>query len=150
MKTFTCNIFINSSAEKLWEALTSPDLIRQYWNGFTMRSQWEPGAPIALVKPDGTLNWAGKILAYEPYSLLTYTFDPSVDANYPGETVSKVSWKISPSMGVMMLTIIHEELTDQFEAHVSFGWSYFMSSIKSLIETGKPLPQLNMRTNENS
>jgi hypothetical protein len=69
------------------------------------------------------------------------TFDPSVDPNYPRETVSKVIWKIEPSMGAMMLTIIHEELTGKFEEHVSIGWPYFMSSIKSLLETGKPLPQ---------
>ena len=143
-KTFTSNIFINTSAQKLWEALTSPELISQYWNGFTMRSEWQSGAPIALYKQDGSLNWKGKILAYDPYSLLSYTFDPSVDPNYTGETVSKVSWKLNSSMGVMMLSITHEGLSDGFEEHVSIGWPYFMSSIKSLLETGEPLPQLNM------
>jgi len=141
MKTFTCNIFINTTAQQLWEALTTPDLIRRYWNGFTMRSTWQINAPIALFKQDGTLNWEGKILSYDPYSLLSYTFDPSVDPRYAGETVSKVTWKLVPSMGVMMLAIIHEALTDNFEEHVSIGWPYFMSSIKSLLETGKPLPQ---------
>ena len=122
MNTFTYNIFFNTTAQKLWEALTSPDLTRQYWNGFAIRSEWQVGSPISLVKQDGTLSWEGRILSYEPYSLLSYTFDPSVDPNYAGETVSKVTWKLAPSMGALMLTLIHEELTDEFEEDVSIGW----------------------------
>lgn len=72
MKTFTYYIFINTTPQKLWEALTSPELIRQYWNSFAIRSEWQVGASISLVKPDGTLNWEGRILVYDPYFLLSY------------------------------------------------------------------------------
>jgi uncharacterized protein YndB with AHSA1/START domain len=140
MKTFTYNIFINTTAPKLWEALTSPDFTLKYWHGFAIRSKRQVGSPVSLVKQDGTLNWKGKILTCEPYTSLSYTFDPSVDSNYAGENVSKVTWKLEPSMGSMMLTIIHEELSDKFEEDVRFGWPYFISSLKSLLETGNSLP----------
>lgn len=141
MTSFTYNIFINSSAQKIWDALTSPDFTRQYWSGFAIHSDWQVGAPVSLIKPDGSLNWTGKILSYDIYITLSYTFNPSVDPNYPGEPVSKVTWKLEPSMGVILLTLIHEDLTDKFEEHVRIGWPYIISNLKSVLETGTSLPR---------
>jgi len=140
MRSITYSIFINAPAEKIWAALTLPEYTRQYWTGFAIRSEWKAGAPVSMIKPDGRPNWEGTIRECEPHSLLSYTFDPSVDPNYTGENVSRITWKIEPFMGTMMLTLIHEEISDKFEEGARLGWPYFISSIKSLLETGKALP----------
>jgi uncharacterized protein YndB with AHSA1/START domain len=155
MKTFTYNIFINTTATKLWEALTSKDLSREYWSGREIRSEWKVGSPVSLVQKDGTVNWEGKILSYDPYTALSYTFDVSVDPRFHGinskygrflasEPVSKVTFKLEPSGDAVLLTIIHEDLSDALAEVASMSWAHVASSLKSLLETGKPLATLNV------
>ncbi|SRR5713101_6982031 len=155
MKTFTCNIFIKTTASKLWEALTSKDFSREYWSAREIRSEWKVGSTISLVQKDGTANWEGKILSYNPTTSLSYTFDVSVDPRFHGidskygrvlgeEPVSKVTYKLAPFGEAILLTIIHEELSDKLEEVASMSWAYVTSSLKSLLETGKPLAPLNV------
>ncbi len=143
MKTFTYKIFINATAQKLWAALTSPEFTRQYWDDRELRSEWKVGSPISLIRKDGTLNWEGKMLSYDPYNMLSFTFNPAVDSPYAqrhaGENISKVTYLLTPSGETIMLTILHEELSDKFAEEVSTGWPFIASSLKSLLETGKPL-----------
>lgn len=139
MKTFTYNIFINTSAPKLWEALISPEFSRQYWAGREIRSEWKVGAPIALIRQDGTVNWKGTVLSYDTYTTLSFTFDVSDYSPLASEPISKVTYKLTPSGEAIMLTILHEELTEAVEKVISSGWPRICSSLKSLLETGKPL-----------
>ena len=155
MKNFTNNIIIKTTALKLWEALTSKEFSRQYWSDREIRSEWKVGSPVSLVQKDGTVNWQGKILSYEPCTSLSYTFDVSADPRFHGisseyerflaeEPVSKVTYKLKPFGDAMLLTIIHEELSDKLEEVASMSWAYVTSSLKSLLETGEPLAKLNV------
>lgn len=139
MKTFTYNICINTTAEQLWQGLTSPEFTKQYWNGKEIRSDWKVGAPIALVGRNGSVGWKGTILSFEPYASLSYTFDVSPYPHFEDEPISKVTFKLTPVGEAMMLSIIHEELTDKVEAAINTGWTKITSSLKSFLETGKPL-----------
>jgi uncharacterized protein YndB with AHSA1/START domain len=150
MKTFIYNIFINTTAPKLWEALTSKEFSRQYWSGHEIRSDWKVGSPVSLIKKNGTANWQGTILSYEPNTSLSYTFDVSVDPRFHGinskygrflaeEPISKVTYKLEPIGDAILLTIIHEELSDTLEEVARMSWVHVASSLKSLLETGKPL-----------
>jgi uncharacterized protein YndB with AHSA1/START domain len=141
MKTFVYSIFIDTTVQKLWEALTSPELSRKYWREHEIHSDWKPGSPILLIKEDGTLNWEGKVLSYDPFSSLSFTFDPTVDQRYRGENISKVTYKLEPSDDVVILTIIHEDMSDKLEAIARVSWAYVASGIKSLLEIGKPLSE---------
>src|SRR5439155_6417119 len=82
MKTFTYNIIIKTTAPKLWEALTSKDFSREYWSEHEIRSEWKVGSTVALVQKDGTVNWEGKILFYDPPTYLSYTIDVSIDQRF--------------------------------------------------------------------
>jgi uncharacterized protein YndB with AHSA1/START domain len=141
MKTFSYSIFINATAGRLWEALTVAAVTRQYWNDLSIESSWKAGSEVCMRKPDGSLNWQGKILTLVPDTQLSYTFDPSVDDHYKGETISKVTWTIERFEQVCKLSICHEALSEKFEKDVRVGWPYFLSSLKSLLETGKSLPR---------
>jgi len=153
MKSFTSNIIIKTTATKLWEALTSKELSPQYWSDREIRSEWVVGSQVSLVQKDGKVNWQGNVLSFEPFTSLSFTFDVSVDPRVHGinseharfladEPISKVTFNLKPFGGAMMLTIIHDDLSDALEAVASMSWVYVTSSLKSLLETGEPLAKV--------
>ncbi|MGH3645888.1 MAG: SRPBCC family protein [Micromonosporaceae bacterium] len=136
---------IRTTPEKLWQALTTPEFTRQYWWGREIESDFTAGSPIRLVHDHGTkLDIDGEVLAADPPKLLSYTFsDP--DSRERGEKHSRVSFAIEPSTifdGVVRLTVTHDDFapgSPQF-AGVSDGWLDILASLKTLLETGEPLP----------
>ncbi len=143
MKTFTYNTCINTTAEKLWQALTSAEFTRQYWNGKELRSDWKIGSDISLITTKGAVSWFGKVLSYDPYTSLSYTFDVSQIAALASEPISRVTYTLAPLGDAIMLTVLHEELSDAVAAGISTGWPRIMSSVKSFLESGKPLATTN-------
>jgi uncharacterized protein YndB with AHSA1/START domain len=143
MKTFTYNTYINTTAEKLWEALTSAEFTRQYWNGKSLQSDWKVGSDISLITTKGAVTWFGKVLSYDPYTAMSFTFDVSLMPPLASEPVSRVTYTLAPNGDSIMLTVLHEELSDAVAAGISTGWPRIISSIKSLLESGKPLAATN-------
>lgn len=149
---FVYVIYIATTADKLWEALTSGAFTYQYWGGRRIESDWRVGSAVRHVKEDGGLDWRGEVLAADPPRLLSYTFEV-VDAEECGlegepgaeaeaqEPASRVTFEIRPFMGRVKLTVTH----DRFEpgskvlAGVSQGWPAILSSLKSLLERGEAL-----------
>jgi uncharacterized protein YndB with AHSA1/START domain len=155
MRTLITNIIIKTTSLKLWEALTSAELSRQYWSEREIRSDWKVGSGICLVEKGGVVNWQGKILSIDPYALLSYTFDVSTDPRFHGihpehsrflgdEPISKVTYELKPFGDAMLLTIRHEDLSEALEQVANMSWTYVASSLKSLLETGAPLTKLNI------
>ncbi|MCC5903661.1 MAG: SRPBCC family protein [Halomonas sp.] len=149
---FVYVIYIDTTLERVWKALTSSEFTRQYWGGRRIESDWETGAAVNLIKEDGSLDWSGKVLEADPPKRLSYTFDPAVDDEMPGyegervdlldpEKPSRVTFEVAEYMGKVRLTLIH----DQFEQGskvlqgISVGWPAILSSLKSLLEHGEPL-----------
>jgi len=60
--TFIYTIYIRTSAERLWEALTSPEFTKQYWFGMQLQTDWKAGSPWRLLFPDGRLADTGEVL----------------------------------------------------------------------------------------
>ncbi|MGH3658164.1 MAG: SRPBCC family protein [Micromonosporaceae bacterium] len=136
---------IRTTPERLWHALTTPEFTRQYWWGREIESDFTVGSPLRLRYDNGTkLDIDGEILAADPPKLLSYTFsDP--DSRERGEPHSRVSFTIEPSEafdGVVRLTVVHDAFaagSPQFQG-VSDGWPDILSSLKTLVESGEPLP----------
>jgi uncharacterized protein YndB with AHSA1/START domain len=143
MKTFTYNTYINTTAEKLWQALTSAEFTRQYWNGKSLQSDWKVGSPISLLTTKGAVSWFGNVLSYDPYTSLSYTFDVSLMPPLASEPISRVTYTLEPLGDSIMLTVLHEELSDAVEQGISTGWPRIISSVKSFLESGKPLAATN-------
>lgn len=144
--------YIDTTPEKLWEALTNGEFTRQYWGGRRIESDWQEGSVVRHLKEDGSLDWHGKVLAADPPRRLSYSFDPATDDEMPGyegdrvdlndpENASRVTFEITEHMGQLRLTLVH----DQFEEGskvlqgVSHGWPAILSSLKTLLERGEPL-----------
>lgn len=133
--------YIESSPERVWDALTDADLTAQYW-GHSNVSDWQAGSPWEHRRVDGsgTADVIGTVLESAPPRRLTMTFDAPGDI--PAWGPSKVTFDIEPYHEIVRLTVTHENLadTDALEA-VSAGWPAVCANLKSLLETGHVLPR---------
>jgi uncharacterized protein YndB with AHSA1/START domain/DNA-binding transcriptional ArsR family regulator len=133
--------YIESSPERVWEALTDPDLTARYW-GHSNVSDWRPGSSWEHRRVDGSgiADVAGAVLESAPPRRLTMTFDAPGDV--PAEGPSTVTFDIEPYHEIVRLTVTHENLAggDALEA-VSAGWPAVCANLKSLLETGHVLPR---------
>ncbi len=124
---------IRTTPARLWEALTDPGFIRQYWFGCSNTSTWEVGAPIESRDPDGSLAWHGTILSSTPEKEVSFTFD-----HLNSEPPSTVRFLIEPMGEEVRLTVIHEDFPEvsAIRDRVKNGWPAIVAGIKSLLETG--------------
>jgi len=128
--------YIETTPEKLWEALTNSAFSKIYWDGTEVRSDWKVGSPFALVK-DGKTYDTGEILAADPPRLLSYTFKHEFFEEMR-EPATKVIFTIEPNGKIVKLTLTHEGFADgsKLLGAISSGWPAILSSLKSLLETG--------------
>jgi uncharacterized protein YndB with AHSA1/START domain len=132
--------YIETTPEKLWEALTSSDFSRRYWWNTDVSSDWKVGSPFALVM-NGVTTDVGKILESDPPRRLSYTFQHATTEEALREPPSKVVFDLEKHGKLVKLTLTHEGFADgsRLLDGISKGWPAIMSSLKSLLEGGKPL-----------
>jgi uncharacterized protein YndB with AHSA1/START domain len=132
--------YIETTPEKLWEALTSSEFSRQYWFGTELRTDWKIGSPFALVM-DGKARDVGEILEFDRPRRLSYTFSHVLDEELRQDTPTKVVFTIEPHGKFVKLTLTHEgfAVSNKLLDGISKGWPAIMSSLKSLLETGTAL-----------
>jgi uncharacterized protein YndB with AHSA1/START domain len=134
--------YIATTPEKLWQALTDGEFTRRYWGGRRIHSDWIVGSPVQHLRKDGGIDWLGEVLKSERPRVLSYTFHMQISEQHRGDRPSRVTFELQPMGSVVKLILTHEELdsgsmTFQTTRH---GWPAIMSSLKSLLETGSPLP----------
>lgn len=132
--------YIAATAAKVWKALTEGELTRQYWK-HTNESDWKPGSKWKHVAADGTgtVRLVGQVVEVIPNKRLVLTWGDVADAgNAAGH--SRVAFEIEPVGEMVRLTVTHDELKDAETARkISNGWPRVLSSLKSFLETGRPL-----------
>ena len=143
---FVYTTYIETTAEQLWQALTSGDFTERYWFGHRVASAWEIGSPYKFAK-EGQDKVAGKVLAFEPHKRLSYTWDPFAP-NAHGERTSRVTFDLEPRGKVVKLTVTHDDLDEGGKTFrdISGGWPLVLANLKSLLETGHPLPAMQPST----
>lgn len=134
--------YIASTPEKVWDALTDADLTASYW-GHANVSDWRPGSRWEHVRTDGSgvADVVGTVVSSErPTRLVTTWAAPEGEGSE--DECSRVTFDIQPHEDIVRLTVTHEDLSGEGElADVSTGWPAVLSNLKSLLETGGPLPQ---------
>jgi uncharacterized protein YndB with AHSA1/START domain len=132
--------YIETTPEKLWEALTSSEFSRRYWFNTELKTDWKIGSPFALVM-DGTTTDVGEVLEFDRPRRLSYTFHHVLSEAARKERPTKVVFVLAPHGKVVKLTLTHED----FEAGsklldgISKGWPAILAGLKSLLETGDAL-----------
>jgi uncharacterized protein YndB with AHSA1/START domain len=132
------SVNIQAPASKVWEALTRPELIKQYLFGTQVVTDWQVGSPITYkgVWQGKPYEDKGKVLQVEPGKLLVSTFWSSLsgDADIP-ENYKTVRYELSPTGGGTTLTIIQDNNASQEEAeHSEQNWKMVLEGIKRLLE----------------
>ena len=138
--TFVYVTYIESTPERVWDALTDADLTAEYW-GHSNVSDWQVGSVWEHQRTDGTgtADVVGTVVeSIAPTRLVTTWAAPGED---PPDGPSRVTFEIEPYGEIVRLTATHENLADETEREASAaGWAAVLSNLKSLIETGSPLP----------
>lgn len=132
--------YIHASAEQVWQALTDADLTSQYWFHENI-SDWQVGSEWEHRRADGSgaIDVVGKILQADPPTRLVLTFE---DSPHEDRDPSVVTFQIDPHIDIVRLTVTHTNLPNQEMLQgISSGWPAVLSNLKSLLETGKVLPQ---------
>jgi uncharacterized protein YndB with AHSA1/START domain len=135
-------IYIASTPEKVWQALTSAEFSKQYFFGNSVEVDLRVGGAFIVRTPDGALHISGEVIECDPPKKLTVTFN----VNWP-ELIDKlgptlVSYEIEPSGEAVKLTLTQSQdrvLSDDILSGGRSGWPAILSSLKSVLETGKPL-----------
>ncbi|MEK9279848.1 MULTISPECIES: SRPBCC family protein [unclassified Bradyrhizobium] len=130
--------YIETTPEKLWDALTKSEFTRQYWFDTEVRSDWKVGSSFALVM-SGTTTDTGEILEADRPRRLSYTFKHEVNEEMRNEGPTKVVFTLEPWGSLVKLTVTHEGFAagSKLLDGISKGWPAILSGLKSLLETGK-------------
>src|SRR5262249_38664800 len=131
--------YIRTTPAKLWDALTDPRFIRQYWFDTTVECTWQQGAPWKMVRGDGTLTDSGEILEIDPPRRMVILWQNEWNPELKAEGQSRCTIELEPVDSSVKLTITHEieRPSSKFIPAVSGGWPRIVSNLKSLLETGQ-------------
>jgi uncharacterized protein YndB with AHSA1/START domain len=137
------SVFIRATPEQVWDGITKPEFTTRYFHGTKIDSTFEPGAPYLSVAGEGGETLVdGEVLESDPPRMLKHTWRALYDPETASEPHSRVTWEIEPQEGgVTKLTVTHDQLEAAPKTAVSVagGWSYVLSGLKTLLETGEPL-----------
>ena len=137
--SFVYVTYIRSTPEKVYEAITKPEIARRYW-GHENISDWKPGSDWQHVRDNEqrTVNIVGKVVEVVPPTRLVITWASPSRADDPA-AYSRVTFDIAPYDGMVRLTVSHDELEagSGMARGIQQGWPIVLSSLKSLLETGQ-------------
>jgi uncharacterized protein YndB with AHSA1/START domain len=135
-------IYIASTPEKVWQALTSAEFSKKYFFGFAVEAELKTGGAFVLRAPDGSVHIGGEVIECDPPHRLTITWN----VNWPGLVeklgVTLVTYEIEPAGNAVRLTMTeaHDRpIDDDILSGGRSGWPAILSSLKSLLETGEAL-----------
>lgn len=142
--SFVYVTYILASPEKVFEAITRPEIARRYW-GHENVSDWKPGSKWEHVRANAqrTVELVGEVVEVVPPTRLVMTWANASQATDPA-SYSRVTFEIEEYEGVAKLTVTHDELEagSGMAKGVGKGWPVVLSSLKSFLETGRPIDVL--------
>jgi uncharacterized protein YndB with AHSA1/START domain len=134
--------YIRTTPDELWDALIKPEFTRAYWCETWQDCDWKAGSPWRVMIPDGRVADSGEVLEIERPRRLVLSWRNEF-TEMKAEGYSRATFELEPVGETVKLTVTHEMDRDgsKFIAAVSTGWPHILSSLKSMLETGKPLQE---------
>jgi uncharacterized protein YndB with AHSA1/START domain len=133
-------IYIKTTPEKLWEAITDPGLRSRYSFGVRTESDYTPGSGYRASANDGAVEIAeGENLEVDPPRRLVQSFGALWSDDVKAEGTSRVTWEIEPIGDSCRLVVTHDQLREGANDELYGGWPMILSGLKTLLETGENL-----------
>ena len=133
-------IYIKTTPERLWEAITDEGRRAKYNFGVGVSSDWTPGSRYrARHALAGVEIAGGENLEVDPPRRLVQSFNALWSDDVKAEGTSRVTWEIEPIGDSCRLTVTHDQLRDGANEEIYGGWPQILSGLKTLLETGEPL-----------
>ncbi|HTI57813.1 SRPBCC domain-containing protein [Mucilaginibacter sp.] len=138
--TLKTSIEVNAPADKVWEALTNPTIVKQYFFGTNVKTDWKKGSPILWEGEwDGkTYQDKGTILEVDPGKSVKYNYWSSMSGteNIP-ENYLDITYDLSEKGGKTELTIIQEHIkSEDAKNHSEQNWQSVFGKMKEMVESG--------------
>jgi uncharacterized protein YndB with AHSA1/START domain/DNA-binding transcriptional ArsR family regulator len=133
-------IYIRTTPERLWEAITNSEIRSKYQFGMRIKSDWTPGSRFEMSNPraDGLLG-EGENLEVEPPRRLVQSMTALWSDEVKSEGVSRITWEIEPVGDSCRLTVTHDELREGANDELYGGWPMILSGLKTWLESGELL-----------
>jgi uncharacterized protein YndB with AHSA1/START domain len=134
-------IYIKTTPERLWEAITNPEMRSKYSFGVQVESDWTAGSDYKAVHPaaHGPIS-EGQNLEVDPPRRLVQSFNALWSEDVKSEGTSRVTWEIQPiGDDSCRLTVTHDQLREGANDELYGGWPMILSGLKTLLETGESL-----------
>ena len=145
LATQVYQLYINAPQEQVWDAITNPEIVAQFFHGAQVESTYEVGTPIRSLSPDRSETWGeNTVLECDPPRRLVHTWRSLYEPGMAAEPESRVTWEIEAMPNnLAKLTLIHDQLEASPKTAASVqGWSYILSNLKTVVETGQSLPSI--------
>ena len=138
--SFEYTVYICSTPQKVWSALTQNELRKHWWRGHTVETDWQPGSALVGRFPDGSQEFSGHVLEADQPRRLAWEVDAvSWTDEFVGQGPNRLGFTVEGFNTLVRLTLRNEAPPKMLEL-VRQGWPAVLSSLKSLLETGTPLP----------
>ncbi|MGQ0814176.1 MAG: ArsR/SmtB family transcription factor [Gemmatimonadota bacterium] len=137
-------IYIKTSPERLWQAITDPEMRQKYSFGVGVASDWKRGSSYKAITSDETVSPAttiaeGENLEVDPPRRLVQSFRALWSDDVKKEGTSRVTWEIEAVGDSCRLTVTHDQLREGASGELYGGWPMVLSGLKTLLETGQLL-----------
>jgi uncharacterized protein YndB with AHSA1/START domain len=133
-------IYIRTTPERLWEAITDSDIRSKYQFGNHIKSDWTPGSRFEMSNPGAPdILGEGENLEVDPPRRLVQTMVALWGDDVKSEGTSRITWEIEPVGDSCRLLVTHDQLRDGANPQLYGGWPMILSGLKTWIETGTVL-----------
>ncbi len=134
-------IYIRTTPERLWEAITDSEIRSKYQFGARIASDWTPGSRFEMSAPgaSGPPLGEGENLEVDPPRRLVQTMTALWSDDVKKEGTSRITWEIEPVGDSCRLTVTHDQLREGANNELYGGWPMILSGLKTWLETGELL-----------
>jgi uncharacterized protein YndB with AHSA1/START domain len=132
-------IYIRTTPERLWEAITDPKIKSKYTFGFQQKGDREVGSPYEIWAPGDVLMGEGENIEVDPPRRLVQSMLALWGEDVKSEGTSRITYEMEPVGDSCRLTVTHDQLREGANAQIYGGWPMILSGLKTWLESGELL-----------
>jgi uncharacterized protein YndB with AHSA1/START domain len=131
--------YIRAQPQKVWDAVTTTEFMKDYFFGFTFDTEWKKGAAWRMIHPNGTVTDGGEILEFNPPTRLELSWRSEARRELKAEGYGRCVMEVEPAGESTKLTVTHsiDVANSKLIEAVSQVWPQILANLKSLLETGQ-------------